>query len=148
MQDSEEGESEDEDEDDDDESEEEEVPQAVAAKKQTLVNGTSTPGKKGKNAQAQTPSKKSEEPNKSPKQDKVKTPSNDKKAKQEQKTPKDAQQQKKRTIEGGVIVEDLKQGDGQIAKPGKICVVLQFLNSTCIRVFNTLNLFRFTMKVD
>lgn len=62
------------------------------------------------------------------KQEKIKTP-NEKKAKQdgkqEQKTPKTPKEQpKKRTIEGGVIIEDLKQGEGQVAKPGKMCQVL------------------------
>lgn len=71
-----------------------------------------------------TPVKKPEEGNKTPKQEKVKTP-NEKKAKPEQKTAKSPKDQpKKRTVEGGVVIEDLKQGEGQVAKPGKICQVL------------------------
>lgn len=31
---------------------------------------------------------------------------------------------KKRTVEGGIVIEDIKQGEGQVAKPGKICQVL------------------------
>lgn len=75
--------------------------------------------------QAKIPTKKSEEVNKTPKQEKAKTP-NEKKAKQpEQKTPKSTKDTpKKRTVEGGVVIEDLKQGEGQVAKPGKICQVL------------------------
>lgn len=72
--------------------------------------------------------KKTENENKTLKQEKVKTPSTDKKQKQEVKTPKspkETPQQKKRTVEGGVIIEDLKQGEGPVAKPGKICQVGQ-----------------------
>lgn len=110
---------------DEDESDEDAPPPEVLNKKQKLVNGTGTPGKKNnvqaqkKNTQVKTP-----EANKTPKQEKPKTP-NEKKVKQEQKTPKTPKEQpKKRTVEGGVIVEDLKQGEGQVAKPGRICQVM------------------------
>lgn len=84
-----------------------------------------------------TPNKKPEEANKTPKQEKAKTP-NEKKAKPEQKTPKSPKDTpKKRTVEGGVVIEDLKQGEGQVAKPGKICQVLMMK----VFVFVTLNLF-------
>lgn len=50
---------------------------------------------------------------------------------------KDAQEgdkKEKKSLSGGVFIEDLKVGSGPIAKPGKV-VMVRFLYNTCFRFF-------------
>lgn len=98
------------------------------------MNGI-TPGKKNKLdlSKAETPktpkdAKTGKQEAKTPKQD-VKTPKQDKKTpKQEGKTPKQDKKTpktpttpgQKKVLEGGIVAEDLKPGEGPIAKPGKM----------------------------
>ncbi|KAF2900878.1 hypothetical protein ILUMI_05283 [Ignelater luminosus] len=85
-----------------------------------------TPNKlKTPNKQDKTP-KQDKKENKTPKQDK--TPKENKTPKQKSeiatKSPgEQAQSPQKRTIEGGIIIQDIKVGDGPIAKSGKLLQV-------------------------
>jgi len=99
--------------------EEDEVPQQKN-KKSGAVNGTSTPAKGGKlnNSSKQTP--KSEKKDKQEKQ----TPKTEEKTPKAKKTPGAAATpgtpSQKKVLEGGVIAEEMKTGEGPIAKVGKM----------------------------
>lgn len=84
--------------------------------KSQLTNGTPQSNKKDKN--------KNQANQQTPKQGNQKTPSKDA---QKDKTPKKGdstpQPQRKLTLSGGVVVEDLKPGNGQPAKQGKMVQV-------------------------
>lgn len=118
-------ESDDDDEDEDEEEEEEEEKEPTPQKKQKAQ-------KKEKQNQQQS---QQNQQNKKDKQ-KMMNGSTDKSAKQEQgkqkknkenkneeKPEKQQNQQKKRTVEGGVQIEELKEGNGPAAKPGKFVSV-------------------------
>jgi len=102
---------------------EKKIPKQVEAEEK----GVETPKDKLKSPK-QTKISKEENPKtpkdgtKTPKTD-VKTPKNVETPKQEAKTPKDSQtpgKTPKRTLKGGVQVEDLKEGKGQECKPGNM----------------------------
>lgn len=124
-------ENDDDDEEDDDE-EEENTPAPQSAKK---VNGNGTPSKRNKLAKTEkqkTPVSAQQKAAKSPK-----TPKDGVKSQKDGKTPKQAgnktpsktpnttasQTPKKTVLEGGVISEDIKSGDGPVAKIGKMLKV-------------------------
>lgn len=133
--DAEENSDQDQDEDSDDmnlqESEEEvEVKKPKKEKKKKLqLNGTTSPEKKQKNKE--TPSKKG---NNQEKQSQEKVQQNKKNENQQKKKEKNEKKlnnesasnessPQKKTLEGGVNIEDLKVGNGPIAKPGKFVQV-------------------------
>lgn len=45
-----------------------------------------------------------------------------------QQSPQSGQTPQKRTIEGGVSVEDLKVGNGGVAKPGRLVSLLHYIS--------------------
>lgn len=59
----------------------------------------------------------------------------------------------KKTIEGGVIIEDVKLGNGQVAKPGKFVRVSHNIINKKKKIYFTIKnffffIFRFTTKAD
>lgn len=85
------------------------------------------------------------------KDNKQKSPQNEKqkgdKTPKGQKTPGKEGSPLKRTMEGGVVIEELRIGDGQVAKPGKLVQVGIDLTNECYWIIIMI-FFRFITKVD
>lgn len=110
------------------------------------VNGT--PISKKNKSQLDTPKEKLNK-------EKQKTLKSEKKAQQNQqkqeKTPNQQKQKpketpQKRTVEGGLIIEDLKDGNGPVAKPGKVCQVRKLFFFVCSLLH--FSKFRFITRED
>eukprot|EP00088_Acartia_fossae_P002396 TRINITY_DN10971_c0_g1_i1.p1 TRINITY_DN10971_c0_g1~~TRINITY_DN10971_c0_g1_i1.p1 ORF type:complete len:453 (-),score=174.19 TRINITY_DN10971_c0_g1_i1:230-1588(-) len=103
---------------------------ATTEEKSAKKKEKETPKKDGKQEEVKTPASKKPEAGKTPKGD-MKTPKSSKeeggktpKNKEEVKTPKNAAvaatpKSSKKTMKGGIVVEELKEGNGPECKPGK-----------------------------
>lgn len=113
----------DDDDDDDDDEEEDESEEEEEKVEQKPSKKDSTPVKQNGLAQKQEKTPKDKTPGKK----EVKTPQQNEKQQKGEKTPKGQKTPggtpNKKTVEGGVLVEDLKMGEGQVAKPGKLVQV-------------------------
>lgn len=105
-------------------SEEEPTLTEKSAKQNSKVNGISPKSKKEKKKiEKNTPVKEAKTPNKDSKSNEKDSKTPNKDLKGSKIVNKEAQSPKKKVLQGGIVIEEIKEGQGPVAKAGKFITV-------------------------